>query len=108
MSPGKLAAQAGHAFIEAFEACRKIDPGRAAAYHDGSHGTKVVLAASLDVLLQTYEQARTADLPCCLITDAGHVMLPHFDGSPTITAVGIGPVTRAHSHAITRRLPLVR
>jgi peptidyl-tRNA hydrolase, PTH2 family len=109
MSPGKMAAQTGHAFLDTYDECRNKDPSRAAEYHDGCHGTKVVLGAkSLDQLMLIYEQAKAEGLPCTVITDSGHVMPPHFDGSPIVTAVGIGPVTRNESHHITKRLNVVR
>ena len=103
MSPGKLAAQAGHAFVAALA---RASPGRVAEY---CNGTKVVLGArTLDELMEVYERASYEGLPCSLIEDSGHVMPPHFDGSPIITAVGIGPVLRHESHHITRKLNLVR
>lgn len=109
MSPGKMAAQAGHAFLESYEVVRIRDPDRAAEYHNGSHGTKVVLGAKdLTTLLDIYERAKVEGLPTVLITDSGHVMPPHFDGSPIVTAVGIGPVKRNEIHHTTKRLQVVR
>lgn len=108
MSPGKLAAQCGHAFLDVYDLCRKEYPDRAAAYHDGSHGTKVVLETDLAELLQLRERAMAEGLPAALIVDAGHVMPPHFDGNPVVTAVGIGPVMRHEIQHITGRLALVR
>lgn len=109
MSPGKLAAQTGHAFLDTFDLCRKEYPDRAARYHDGCHGTKVVLAVrDLDELRWIHEQARMEGLPATMIVDSGHVMPPHFDGSEICTAVGIGPVLRHEIQHITGRLELVR
>lgn len=109
MSPGKMAAQTGHAFLDTFDKCLREDPDRAARYHNGCHGTKVILGAKdLDSLRCIYERAKAEGLPCTVITDSGHVMLPHFDGSPIVTAVGIGPVQREEIHHITKRLPLVK
>lgn len=109
MSPGKMAAQVSHAFLESYEVVRIRDPDRAAEYHNGSHGTKVVLGAKdLDQLMKIYELILVEGLPTVLITDSGHVMLPHFDGSPVVTAVGIGPVKRNEIHHITRKLQVVR
>ncbi len=106
MSPGKLAAQCGHAFIAACECCRASDPTRHAEYQNG---TKVVLTVpDLPTLTELYERARFAGFPCSLIVDSGHVLPPHFDGSPIATAVGLGPVTRHEGDEITRRWPLVR
>lgn len=109
MSPGKMAAQTGHAFLDTFDLCRKEYPDRASLYTSDGHGTKVVLSVpdqfTLDLL---YERAKSEGLPCSLIVDSGHVMLPHFDGSPVVTALGIGPVYRHEIHHITGSLELVR
>lgn len=108
MSPGKMAAQAGHAFLDTFVQCRARDPTRAEEYHDGSHGTKVVLGADLQTLMQIHELAKEFGLPSSLVIDSGHVMPPHFDGTPIVTAVGIGPARRHECPSFLRQLPLVR
>jgi peptidyl-tRNA hydrolase len=109
MTNGKLASQAGHAFLDCFTECIKRDPDRADDYKRDSMGTKVVLGAKNDQqLLQAYEQAKQKGLPCALIIDSGHIMLPHFDGSPIITALGIGPAYRDEIHEITKRFQLVK
>lgn len=108
MSPGKLAAQTGHAFLDTYDQCRKEYPDRAAQYHADGHGTKVVLGARNAVHLEwLYEQAQHAGLPCTRIVDSGHVLLPHFDGSPVLTAIGIGPVIR-NEIPFVKRLNLIR
>lgn len=109
MSPGKMAAQTGHAFLDTFDLCRKEYPDRAAEYHDGCHGTKVVLGARDETQLrELYELVKSEGLPCSLIIDSGHVLPPHFDGSPIVTAVGIGPARREEIHRFTKRLQVVR
>lgn len=109
MSPGKLAAQAGHAFLDTYEACRARDSPLASEYLRDGHGTKVVLSApTLDDLLALYERARELGLPCALITDSGHIMPPHFNGQPIITALGIGPARRDQIKSLTKRLALLR
>lgn len=107
MTPGKAASQAGHAFLDAFEKCRLADPLRAQEYNGGTHGTKVVLAAkTVDHLLTAQQMAQEWGIPCALITDSEHVMPPHFDGSPTVTALGIGPCRREEIKAITKKFKL--
>lgn len=128
MSPGKTAAQAGHAFLDSYLAAGAGDPLRAAAYLsdplDGEtpsrphSGTKVALAAgNLDALLRAAYEAKIAGLPCALITDSGHVLPGDFvrghwhqpfDGRPVVTALGIGPARRAEVRHITDRFALVR
>lgn len=109
MTQGKLASQAGHAYLDSYEACRREDPGRADSYHNGCHGTKVCLGAkNEDQLMHAYELAQAYGLPCALITDSGHIMPPHFDGSPIVTALGIGPALRDEIHSITKRFQLIK
>ena len=109
MPPGKLAAQAGHAFLDAFGECQRLDPARAALYRTDGHGTKVVLRAEDRFDIEHLcKQAQASGLPCALIVDSGHVLPPHFDGSPIITALGIGPARREEIDHITGHLQLVK
>jgi PTH2 family peptidyl-tRNA hydrolase len=105
MPPGKLAAQAGHAYTDALCTAQEIAPESAERYRiDGLGGSKVTLKAkNLNQLLRAYNEARAAGLPCAVIVDREHVLPPHFDGNPIITAIGIGPCTPAQARAITRR-----
>ena len=109
MPPGKAAAQAGHAYLEAYFAALELDPELAAAYRADPPGTKVVLAArDLPELLRIAEQASATGIPTALITDYGHLLAPHFDGGPVITALGLGPATRDQIDVFTHSLKLVR
>lgn len=105
MPPGKAAAQAGHAFLDSF---LKADPDVAAAYlADG--GTKIVLIAPDEAALcRAQQQAVDLGLPCALVIDSGHVLLPTFTGEPIVTALGIGPAARDVLRPITRGLRLMR
>lgn len=105
MSIGKLAAQAGHAYLDAFLAA---PPDLTALYRTDGHGTKVCLAArSLDELLLAKELASLHDVPHAFVVDSGHVHPPHFDGSPITTALGLGPVTRAQGRGVVDRFRLL-
>lgn len=105
MPPGKLAAQAGHAYLGAFISANKNSPDLAKEYASDPPGTKICLAANDEAqLLALYELAASAGIPCALITDSGHILPPHFDGSPIVTALGLGPVTRKGVASLTRRL----
>lgn len=108
MPPGKLAAQAGHAFLDAYLRALDERPADAAAYRAGSHGTKIALIADdLEDLLRARAIAERAGIPSALITDSGHVLRPCFDGRPTITALGLGPAKRSEVRRITRHFALV-
>lgn len=109
MPPGKLAAQAGHAFLESFRASKDSHPDTAAAYEADPPGTKVVLSAPNEYALRRAQfLCEQAGLPHFLVTDSGHVMPPYFDGRPIVTALGIGPCLREEVSHVTDRLALVR
>ena len=108
MPPGKLASQAGHAFLDAYLASLSLRPEIAAAYCEPGGRTKVtLLAPTLNDLLRAKCEAEDAGLPCVLIIDEHHVLPPFFDGSPIVTALGIGPARRSEVRRITHRLALV-
>jgi len=106
MSPGKIASQAGHAYLGAFLACQESNPSALAEYLRSFPGTKVCLQAKhLDALLRAQAQAQSAGIPCSLITDSG---CPHFfHGQPIITALGLGPAKEHQIKHITRRFALL-
>lgn len=67
--------------------------------------TKICVSANSEQeLLDIYEKAKDAGLPCTLIKDAGFT---EFNGVPTYTAVAIGPDEVEKIDAITKNLPLL-
>lgn len=54
-------------------------------------------------LLDVYNKAKAAGLPCSLIKDAGHT---EFNGVPTFTTVAIGPALDSEINKITGDLKL--
>src|SRR5690349_1908731 len=107
MSPGKMAAQAGHAFLGAFLLCR--DEAVLAQYHKdfpNSPGTKVCLAARcLAELFRVEQAAQDRGLSTFRVVDSGCENF--FGGQPIITAVGIGPATRTQIPQIIKKLKLI-
>lgn len=105
MPVGKLAAQAGHAFLDAYLAST---PERQSAYRAPGHGTKITLGcSSLARLLRARDECVRLGLPHVLVVDSGHVCPPHFDGTPIVTALGIGPALRPEACPVTDRFALV-
>lgn len=108
MPTGKLAAQAGHAYLSAYVDALNKQPSVAAHYHREGIGTKVCLSAPNEYhLLRAYEDVKKLGIPCALIIDQHHILPPHFDGSPIITALGIGPVRKDDVYSITKRFRMV-
>lgn len=109
MTPGKSASQLGHAFKLLTKNIIEDDPQTASEYFSDGMGTNVCLKAkNLNSIERAYQEAVSAGLPCVLIIDQGHVMLPYFNGEPIITALGIGPCRRSDIEHITKRLNLVQ
>ena len=109
MPPGKLQAQVGHAFTMAYEDALNENPQRCAQYKGSGNGTKVTMyAKNLHQLLRAYRDMLNKGIPCALIIDRGHVLPPHFDGSPVITALGIGPAYREDIESTLKRYTLAK
>jgi PTH2 family peptidyl-tRNA hydrolase len=109
MPPGKLAAQAGHAFTDAAAECLDSNPDTFHAYRRGNAGSKVVVHTNSEHrLLRAARECAEAGIPHAVVTDRDHVLLPHFTGEPVVTALGIGPCTRAQCRFITKRFQAVR
>lgn len=67
--------------------------------------TKICVSAdSLEELTAIYEKAKSAGVPCSLITDAG---LTEFNGIPTVTCCAIGPAWSNEVDPITGHLKLL-
>ena len=67
--------------------------------------TKVVVRVDSEAeLLEVYQKAKDAGLPCSLIQDSGAT---EFHGVPTYTAVAIGPDEAEKIDAITGQLKLL-
>jgi len=102
MTSGKAASQAGHAFLDSFLTASRDNTEAYLA--DG--GTKIVLTVPGErELCDLFHKAKQAKLPCAMVIEENHVMLPHFDGSPVVTAIGIGPMPRIQARPITKGLP---
>lgn len=68
------------------------------------HFIKICVTVNSEAeLLELYEKAKAAGLPCSLIQDAGFT---EFNGQKTYTTVGIGPANSEEIDPITNKLPL--
>lgn len=105
MPKGKLSSQTGHAYEKTLEHARINFPDRVSGYRDANRGgSKGALEAKTTRdLITAFAKAREAGLPCLLVVDEHHVMPPFFDGNPIITALGVGPCTKAESRSILKK-----
>jgi len=109
MPPGKLSAQAGHAYTDALMVALEQSPDVVNNYRDlDKGGSKVTLKSkNTNQLLTAYKKLIALNIPCALIVDQHHILPPHFDGSPVITALGIGPCTKEQCREVTKKFNCV-
>jgi peptidyl-tRNA hydrolase len=107
MNPGKMASQAGHAFLGAYVQCK--DTNIMSEYHKEmphSPGTKVCLKVpDLAQLHRVADEVKALGVPTFVVVDSG--CKNFFDGKPTVTALGIGPVTKSQIQNITQSFKLL-
>lgn len=104
MTPGKAAAQAGHAFLDAYLTAPSDIQEQ---YRLDRHGTKIVLGAKdAEHIHRIHNEAFRLGFPCALIVDRDHIMPPDFDGRPIVTGCGIGPIHRDKIRFLVKRLHL--
>ena len=97
---GKLAAQVGHACVEAV---LKSDPKMVAAWRKQGMAKIILKIKDEKELLIYLQQAKDAQLTTALITDAGHTVV----APGTRTCVGIGPDEEKKIDAVTGKLALL-
>lgn len=105
MAHGKAISQAGHAFLGSFLKAQQQTPDVTTAYATESPGTKVCLQGDLNSILRSAQEAEEAGVPHFLVVDSGCENF--FDGQPTVTALGVGPITKNQAHKITGRFQLL-
>jgi len=106
MTPGKIASQAGHAFVGAVT---KSSSDILSEYHKempSSPGTKICLKVpNLPQLYRVENECKEAGIPTFVVVDSGCENF--FGGKPIVTALGIGPVTKQQIQHITKELKLL-
>lgn len=91
MSSGKIASQAGHAYLDTYLKAYNQDVNKCMDYKKG-HGIKVCLKAKKESDLHRLQEiCETRNIPCAIIEDLGYTC---FGGKTTITCLGIGPIRK--------------
>ena len=89
---GKMVAQAGHAYLHAYMDAYTRFTYDAVNYLCGQKGaTKVALVVDTDQELRDLRETYKDTCGVSLVVDAGKTC---FDGQPTITCLGLGPIDR--------------
>lgn len=97
MNVGKVASQAGHAYLGAY---LKAPTQVQEEYHSDGIGTKVCLVCpSAEKLLEVYNLCQQLEQPCSLIEDSG---VGSGFSVPTITALGIGPINKEQARFLKK------
>lgn len=104
LSPGKLAAQAGHAAVSCALTARRISPRLLEQWLSSGARKVVCQASNLDALKRLYGEARESNLIAEMITDAGRTEIP----AGTVTMLGIGPGPRRALDSLTGSLSLLK
>ena len=100
---GKLVVQVAHAAIGVYQACFELNPGLLGRYNATELVKKICLnAKNVTTLTRARQECQENGIPTFLVQDAG---LTVFD-EPTITALGIGPVTKDDLPRYVRKLQL--
>lgn len=100
---GKLVAQTGHAYLGVLLQCLEDNPGLADEYLRTKRQTKIcVTAKNLKALERVMRECEEAGIVVHLVEDAGLTVFP----KPTVTALGLGPVSRNQLPPFVRRLQL--
>lgn len=86
---GKLAAQAGHAYLHSWWDASARFPKDTQAYLSSGHARKITLVVDTDAELRALEATYRKLCGVSLVVDAGFTV---FDG-PTVTCLGIGPIS---------------
>jgi PTH2 family peptidyl-tRNA hydrolase len=103
LSPGKLAAQVGHAAVDCVLATRTNKMKWFRKWHSEGQKKVVVKVTDLDDLYDLKDRAKRNKLATALIADAGLTELP----PGTITCLGVGPGPDKLVDKVTGDLPLL-
>ncbi len=103
MGRGKIASQAAHASLLAYDEARKRNAAQATAWATGGAMKIVLKVGSERELGKLFVASQQAGLPAALVHDAGHTQI----APGSATAVGIGPADEKDIDAITGALKLL-
>lgn len=87
MGKGKIAAQSSHASLSTYEKVQKENPEVASLWKSVGQMKVVLKVQNESELLDYYNMAKRAGIPCELIRDAGHTQID----PGTITCFAAGP-----------------
>lgn len=95
---GKIATQAGHAYVHAYLDGAERFPEHGRRYLDSGRAYKITLVVDTVEKLKELEAAYQSRCGVSLVIDAGFTVFKDADGRPcpTVTCLGIGPLPDEH------------
>lgn len=103
MGKGKLAAQVGHASVQAAESSRRNDRSTYDAWKDAGQPKVVVKVSGSAEIDELRRDAKAANLHTETVTDAGRTQLE----PGTTTCLAVGPANADRVDAVTGHLSLL-
>jgi PTH2 family peptidyl-tRNA hydrolase len=103
MSWGKLVGQSCHASLSAYKKVEKVNPQITRAWEMEGQKKIVLKVQSEEELLDFFQKAKAAGIPCELIRDAGHTQVE----PGTITCFGAGPWDEGEVDSVLGKLKLL-
>jgi len=103
MGKGKIAAQSSHASLSSYKKVVRADPEVAREWESEGQMKVVLKVQSEEELLEYYDKAKQAGIPCELIRDAGHTQID----PGTLTCFGAGPWDERELDKVFSKLKLL-
>jgi peptidyl-tRNA hydrolase, PTH2 family len=103
MSWGKIISQCAHASLSAYKKAQRQDPEVARAWEMEGQKKVVLKVQSEGELLDYFQKAKAAGIPCEIIRDAGHTQVD----PGTLTCFAAGPWNEGELDAIFGKLKLL-
>lgn len=103
MTKGKMAVQAAHAAVIAVEEAKRAKLKWVKSWFSEGQKKVTVQIPTKEQLELLYQKAKSNNLPCSFINDAGLTELP----TGTATAIAIGPAPNDKLNKITSNLKLL-
>lgn len=104
MSPGKIAAQCGHAAVGCYESVEKSNPRLLQQWRNGGQAKIVLQCKSEQEMTGLQRIAKMHNITSRIIHDAGRTEI----ASGTATVIGIGPAPKSEVDKVTGHLRLYR
>ena len=98
MTRAKGEVQFGHAVASVLVQCMESRPELVRQYMADNQPKIAMEVDGINDLLKIKDKAEKRGVPCFLVTDAAHTVF----SEPTVTTLGLGPMTKTDGNSLTR------